>query len=78
MTKADGGMAVDSKDPPFFIVHGDADPVVPTNQSEILNAALKQAGVETTLTILPGAGHGGRSSRPPNIPSGSRRSSTST
>lgn len=31
-------------DPPFLIVHGSADPLVPPNQSELLEAALKKTG----------------------------------
>jgi len=46
-------------DPPFLIIHGDADPVVPFNQSERLQAALKKAGVESILIAVTGAGHGG-------------------
>lgn len=34
---------VSPDDPPFFIAHGTKDPVVPFNQSDILNKALKQA-----------------------------------
>ena len=37
----------------------DRDPAVPFNQSELLAAALKKAGVEVTLQPLQGAGHGG-------------------
>ncbi|WP_020472554.1 alpha/beta hydrolase [Zavarzinella formosa] len=44
--------------PPFLIVHGDKDPLVPVSQSELLNDALKKAGVDTTLMVIPGAGHG--------------------
>jgi dipeptidyl aminopeptidase/acylaminoacyl peptidase len=44
-------------DPPFLIMHGDADPLVPLEQSVALDAALRQAGVESELRILPGAGH---------------------
>ena len=44
---------------PFLIMHGDKDPTVPVQQSEELDAALHKAGVESTLKILPGAGHGG-------------------
>jgi acetyl esterase/lipase len=50
---------VTKDDPPFLIVQGDADPLVPANQSELLAAALKKAGVECELVILKGAGHGG-------------------
>jgi len=45
-------------DPPMLLVHGDADPLVPHPQSEILYDALKQAGVEATLHIVKGGGHG--------------------
>lgn len=43
--------------PPFLIVHGDADPLVPYGQSVILHAALQAAGVPVTFTVL-GGGHG--------------------
>jgi acetyl esterase/lipase len=43
---------------PFFIVHGDRDPVVPLAQSIELNDALKKAGVDSTLVIVRGGGHG--------------------
>lgn len=36
--------------PPFLIVHGDRDPAVPYHQSELLEAALKKAGVQVTAT----------------------------
>jgi acetyl esterase/lipase len=50
---------VSADDPPFLIVHGDRDPLVPLEQSQRLAAALKQSGVPVELRILPGAGHGG-------------------
>jgi len=37
--------------PPFMIVHGDADPVVPLQQSEVFVEALRAAGNEVTLDI---------------------------
>lgn len=46
-------------DPPFFIVHGDADRTVPLNQSQLLFAALKKTGISAHLHTLKGAGHGG-------------------
>ena len=45
-------------DPPFLIVHGDKDNVVPIGQSKELHAAIQKAGVGSTLMIVPGAGHG--------------------
>lgn len=48
-----------SKDaPPFLIMHGDRDRTVPFNQSELLYAALKKAGVDVTFVPMKGAGHG--------------------
>lgn len=49
-----------SKDnPPFLILHGDRDPLVPFAQSVELADLLSKAGVEVTLQRLPGASHGG-------------------
>ena len=45
-------------DPPFLIMHGDGDDIVPINQSELLHEALKKAGVEVTYHVVEGAGHG--------------------
>ena len=44
--------------PPFLIVHGDADPLVPHHQSELLEAALKKAGVSVSFYTVKGGGHG--------------------
>lgn len=46
-------------DPPFFIVHGASDPVVAPSQSQLVHNALKAKGVQSELTLIPGAGHGG-------------------
>lgn len=49
-----------SKDaPPFLILHGDRDALVPYAQSVELAELLSNAGVSVTLQKLPGAGHGG-------------------
>jgi acetyl esterase/lipase len=50
---------VTKNDPPFLIVHGDTDPLVPHNQSELLYEALQKAGVQAKLHIVKGGGHGG-------------------
>ena len=50
---------VSSDDPPFLIVHGDKDPLVPHHQSEILFDALKKSGVSAHFHTIHGAGHGG-------------------
>jgi dipeptidyl aminopeptidase/acylaminoacyl peptidase len=49
--------------PPFFIAHGEKDPLVPIHQSELLYEALKKAKVEVAFQKIPGAGHGGRGFR---------------
>jgi acetyl esterase/lipase len=49
-----------SKDnPPFLILHGDRDALVPYAQSVELAELLTRAGVQVTLQRFPGAGHGG-------------------
>ncbi|MEM1227674.1 MAG: alpha/beta hydrolase [Planctomycetota bacterium] len=49
---------VTSDDPPFLIIHGNRDVVVPYNQSERLATALQQVDVECTFVTVDGAGHG--------------------
>lgn len=49
---------VTSNAPPFLICHGDLDPLVPHHQSQLLEAALKKAGVFVTFYTVKGAGHG--------------------
>jgi acetyl esterase/lipase len=44
--------------PPFLIVHGTKDLLVPFEQSAALTSALREAGVEVTLLAVKGAGHG--------------------
>lgn len=49
---------VSSDDPPTYIIHGDADTLVPYQQAEIIIAKLKEAGVPAELFNKEGAGHG--------------------
>jgi len=49
---------IDIYDPPFLIIHGDNDDLVPYCQSELLYNALKKAGVPVNYILVPGAGHG--------------------
>lgn len=49
---------VSKDDPPFLIVHGTKDPLVPFNQSELLRDALRDASVPCTLLTVEGGGHG--------------------
>ena len=44
--------------PPFLIIHGERDTLVPLSQSEGLAKALKQAGVWVKLVVVANAGHG--------------------
>jgi acetyl esterase/lipase len=57
---------VSKDDPPFLILHGTADPMVPFSQSERLAKALKAAGVDCHFVPVIGAGHGGF--RSPEVP----------
>lgn len=57
-----------SKDnPPFLIVHGTADALVPFAQSTELADALKKADVPVILQALPGSNHGGPAFWQPSV-----------
>jgi acetyl esterase/lipase len=45
-------------DAPMLLFHGDQDVIVPIKQSEIIEGALKQAGVQVTFIKVPGGRHG--------------------
>jgi acetyl esterase/lipase len=49
---------VNKDNPPVFIVHGDADPTVPYQQSVDLHKKLVEAGVKTEFITVPGGLHG--------------------
>ncbi len=49
---------VNEGDAPTLILHGDADTLVPLQQSEIIVEKLKEAGVPVKLVVKKGAGHG--------------------
>ncbi len=55
---ADPVTYVDPGDPPFLIIHGDADPLVPHCQSRKLFEALRKNHVSSEFVLVPGAGHG--------------------
>ena len=44
--------------PPFMIVHGDRDELVPVEQAHLLHDALRAAGAPSELVIMRNAGHG--------------------
>jgi acetyl esterase/lipase len=50
---------VNKNNPPVFIVHGDADPTVPYEQSVELHKKLQEAGVVTEFMTVEGGKHGG-------------------
>ncbi len=62
VAKANPVTHVTKDDPPFLIVHGDEDATVPAHQAQLLDEALRKAGVEVKLHLVKGAGHavGGR------------------
>jgi acetyl esterase/lipase len=45
-------------DAPTLLLHGDADTLVPLQQSQIIIEKFKEAGVPCELIVKPGAGHG--------------------
>jgi acetyl esterase/lipase len=45
-------------DPPTLIIHGDADQLVPLQQSERIVEEFKKTGIPTNLVVKKGAGHG--------------------
>ncbi|MCL6641770.1 MAG: prolyl oligopeptidase family serine peptidase [Candidatus Bipolaricaulota bacterium] len=49
---------VSADDPPYLLVHGTQDPIVPLEQSVVMRDALKAVNVEVDLVALEGAGHG--------------------
>jgi acetyl esterase/lipase len=50
---------VTKNDPPFLILHGMLDCLVPYKQSVILHDALRAKGVDSRLVLLPNGQHGG-------------------
>lgn len=58
---------VDGDEPPFLIVHGAKDSIVPLEQSQLLYQALSAAGSEATFKALLDAGHGGQPFEEPSV-----------
>lgn len=50
---------VDPVNPPFLIIHGSEDPVVPPQQGQLLLEAFQEAGVPAIYRVIDGARHGG-------------------
>jgi acetyl esterase/lipase len=66
---------VSADDPPFLILQGDRDRLVPPSQSQELFDRLKAAGVNVTLVIVKNSGHGFLPEGGPISPSRSQISS---
>jgi acetyl esterase/lipase len=48
---------IDAKDPPFLLIHGETDAVVPVAQSRDAEAKMKAAGVAVESIYIPGVDH---------------------
>jgi acetyl esterase/lipase len=57
LTQISPARLVKTAAPPFLLIHGDADPVVPLQQSEAMIAALKAVGTPAELIVKHGGGH---------------------
>jgi acetyl esterase/lipase len=49
---------IDANDPPFLILHGDEDPLVPYCQSELLFDALQESNAPSQFILVPEGQHG--------------------
>ena len=59
---------VTADDAPMLLFHGDLDDIVPIQQSELMEATLKKAGVEVRFVRVPGGKHGGNFQFPAGDP----------
>ncbi len=50
---------VDASDPPLWLIHGDADPQMPMQQSDELKEAYEKYKLPVTLDVVAGGKHGG-------------------
>lgn len=57
LKQADPLTYISTNTPPFLIMHGQADTIVSSQQSQELNDALKAKGVPSQLVLLPGLNH---------------------
>jgi len=57
MKKISPAHNVTSQFPPLLVYHGDKDPLVPLQQSQLLVEVLKKEGVPAELIVKPGGGH---------------------
>ncbi len=57
VSRADPASFATKDDPPFLLVHGENDPIVPVEHARRLESALAKANVEVELRIVRGGGH---------------------
>ncbi|QDU27513.1 Carboxylesterase NlhH [Anatilimnocola aggregata] len=48
---------VQKSTPPFLIIHGDKDDIVPVSQGRAMHAALEKVGADSTLLVVEGGNH---------------------
>ncbi len=48
---------INGQEPPFLLIHGDQDQIVPIRQSQLLYEALQKAGSDVTFRPIRGGGH---------------------
>lgn len=51
---------LDANDPPLLLIHGDADPQMPPQQSQEFAKVYEAMKLPVTLIVLPGSKHGGK------------------
>lgn len=57
--KASPATYISKGDPPFLIIHGDNDQLVPLQQSKDFHTALLKSDIDSTLHVVKDGGHGG-------------------
>jgi dipeptidyl aminopeptidase/acylaminoacyl peptidase len=57
MMKISPAHQVKSDSPPFLLFHGDKDPIVPMQQSQIFLSRLQEKGIDSQLIIKEGGEH---------------------
>ena len=62
--QASAALHVSADTPPFLILHGEQDTLVPITQAEHMAAALKAAGIPVEFIRVKNAGHGLRAEKP--------------
>jgi acetyl esterase/lipase len=66
--QASSALHVSAQTPPFLIIHGEEDHLVPIKQAEEMAAALKKAGVPYEMVRIKNGGHGLRADKPSDPP----------